>query len=342
MKRVRILIVDDSAFARKVVREILQGEFTEVVGAARDAYEALELAASLKPDLIISDLAMPGLDGIQFIRRQMAARPVPILVLSAAAQSSSEVFTALNSGALDVVHKPTGLSNDRLRDVRVDLLEKINVIMRLGASPPVESLGPTPTVEEDVRAARVDLVVIGISTGGPQALRQLIPLFPKRFPVPIAIVLHMPIGYTALYAEQLNEICALEVKEAAEGDVLRPGVALLAQAGRHLLVERNGEGRAVVKLAVQPIDKLHRPSVDVLFRSAAETFGARTLGVVMTGMGDDGTEGARYIKAAGGVVFSEAQESCVIYGMPRSVVEAKLSDLTVPLGQMAQKIIHFA
>jgi len=340
MKRVRILIVDDSAFARKVVREILQSEQTEVVGAARDAYEGLELAASLNPDLIISDLAMPGLDGIQFIRRQMATRPIPILVLSAASEASTEVFTALNSGAVDVVHKPSGLSNDRLREIKLDLLEKIMIIMRVS---PVNTSRTPEEVSSSGRLAkdrRVDLVAIGISTGGPQALRRMIPLFPKDFPAPIAIVLHMPVGYTALYAEQLNEICALEVKEAADGDLLDPGVVLLAQAGRHLTVERTSRGSVVAKLSVHPIDKLHRPSVDVLFRSAADIYGARTLGVVMTGMGDDGKEGAGCIKASGGTILTEAQESCVIYGMPRSVVEASLSDSAVPLDSMAQTIIN--
>ncbi|MBL9169426.1 MAG: chemotaxis-specific protein-glutamate methyltransferase CheB [Verrucomicrobiales bacterium] len=342
MKRVRILIVDDSAFARKVVREIVQSERTEVVGAARDGHEALALAASLNPDLIICDLAMPGLDGIEFIRRQMAARPVPILILSSAAQDAAEVFTALNSGAVDVVHKPSGLANDLLRDVKVDLMEKIMLIMRIAPEKqaPVSTIAASP--ERIAFERRIDLVAIGISTGGPQALRRLIPLFPRSFPAPIAIVLHMPVGYTAMYAEQLNEICALEVKEAAEGDVLEPGMVLLAQAGRHLTVQRTGTGSVISRLSVQPINKLHRPSVDVLFRSVAETFGARALGVVMTGMGDDGKEGAGCIKASGGTVITEAEQSCVIYGMPRSVVEARLSDSAVPLDQMAETIINFA
>jgi two-component system, chemotaxis family, protein-glutamate methylesterase/glutaminase len=189
------------------------------------------------------------------------------------------------------------------------------------------------------KPTRADVVVLGISTGGPQALRRMMPLLPKDFPVPFAIVLHMPIGYTALYAEKLNEICAVQVKEAADGDILRPGLVLLAQAGRHLTFKRLSNGEVSTQLSIHPMEKLHRPSVDVLFQSAAEIFGSRTLAVVMTGMGDDGKEGCAWIKAQGGTVITEAENSCVIYGMPRSVAEAGLSDVAVPLDQMAPAIL---
>jgi len=182
------------------------------------------------------------------------------------------------------------------------------------------------------------LVVIGISTGGPQALRFLIPQFPADFPVPIAIVLHMPVGYTQPYAQKLAEISKIQVKEAREGDSFIAGQALVAQAGRHLLVRPTHSGHAVVQLSMQPIDLPHRPAADILFQSAAEVYGNRVLGVVMTGMGYDGREGAAWIKAKGGTVLTEAEESCVIYGMPRSVVEAGLSDGAIPLNQMARAI----
>ena len=167
----------------------------------------------------------------------------------------------------------------------------------------------------------------------------MIPEFPENFPVPIAIVLHMPVGYTALFAEKLNEISAIEVKEAQEGDPLRPGLVLLAPAGRHLQCQREANG-VVAHLSVHPLDKNHRPSADVLFQSAAETYGPRVLGVVMTGMGDDGKQGAGWIKAQGGTILTEDEKSCIIYGMPRSVVESGLSDRAVPLYDMAQAIIQ--
>ena len=245
---------------------------------------------------------------------------------------------ALSAGALEVVRKPSALATDDLRSIREELV----ACVKMAVGVPLANIAPSPVAAPvplpSHRTAEVEVVVIGISTGGPQALRRIMPLFPADFPVPIAIVLHMPVGYTALYAEKLNEVCSLEVKEADDGDLLQPGRALLARAGQHLNLRRNGSGEVVAHLTVQPIDKLHRPAADVLFKSAAETYQSRVLAVVMTGMGNDGTEGAAWIKAQGGMVFTEAEKSCVIYGMPRSVVEAGLSDLAVPLDEMVQQI----
>lgn len=335
---IRALVVDDSAFARKVVREMLStAPDIEVVGSARDGEEALELTASLKPDIVVCDLHMPRLNGVGFVRQQMRLRPVPILILSAAAQDAGEVFEALNAGALDVVQKPSALATDDLRGVQDELLEKL----RGAAGAPSHNLigkpvsKPIPTAPH---SARFDIVVIGISTGGPQALRRMIPMLAADFAAPIAIVLHMPVGYTALYAEKLNELSALAVKEAHDGDVLRPGLVLVAQAGRHLGFQRTATGDVVAQLLMHPLEKVHRPSVDVLFHSAAEVYHDRVLAVVMTGMGDDGKEGAAWVKAQGGTVLTEDEKSCVIYGMPRSVKEAGLSDASVSLDDMAQAL----
>jgi two-component system chemotaxis response regulator CheB len=183
-------------------------------------------------------------------------------------------------------------------------------------------------------------VVLGISTGGPQALRVLVPRLPKDFAAPLAIVLHMPVGFTALFASKLSEVSQLEVREAVEGDEFRRGRILLAPAGKHMTLVRKAGGQIVVHLSRHPLESLHRPSVDVLFRSAAEVFGERVLGVVMTGMGSDGREGAAWIKSKGGSVITEAEETCVIYGMPRSVAEAGLSDAAVPLSRMANAIME--
>jgi two-component system chemotaxis response regulator CheB len=181
--------------------------------------------------------------------------------------------------------------------------------------------------------------VVGISTGGPQALRQLVPRLARDFPVPIAIVLHMPVGYTEMYARRLDAISALEVREAHEGDALRAGTVLVAPAGQHLTLVREG-GALRAHLDDLPTGTQHRPSVDVLFRSAAEVLGARVLGVVMTGMGSDGMLGAAHIKAQGGRIVTEAESSCVVYGMPRAVVEASLSDRSAPLDRMADAIVE--
>ena len=181
---------------------------------------------------------------------------------------------------------------------------------------------------------RYSVLVIGVSTGGPQGLKAVVPRLPADFPVPVAIVLHMPIGYTEAYAKRLDDVSALTVVEAREGDEMRPGVVLIAPAGRHLTFYRDGDGKVLTRLDVRPLDTPHRPSVDVLFQSAAEVYGDRVLGVVMTGMGADGREGAAWIKARGGAVLTEAEETCVVYGMPRSVVEAGLSDEAVPLDRL--------
>ncbi len=342
---IRVLVVDDSAFARKVVREILASSpLVDVVGTARDGEEALEMAERLRPDLVICDLRMPRLDGVGFVRRQMEVRPLPILIVSAAAQDAAEVVEALSAGAIDAIQKPSAMATDDLRSIRRTLLQHVREAMQVPVANLVRQRPPAVVPERPAAivappAVNVDLIVIGISTGGPQALRYLLPQFAANFPVPIAVVLHMPLGYTALFAEKLNEVCALEVKEAADGDVVRPGRILLAAAGRHLVFERRPNGEVVAQLPLQPLEKIHRPSVDVMFKSAAEVYSDRVLGVVMTGMGDDGKEGSAWVKAKGGCVMTEAEKSCVIYGMPRSVEEAGLSDSVVPLEEMAAAII---
>ena len=341
---IRVLTVDDSAFARKVIREMLsRSPYIEVVGTARDGAEALEMVEQVKPDVVTCDLIMPRLDGVGFVQEQMKRRPVRILILSIAEQDAEQALAALEAGAVDFVRKPTALATDELLQVRDELIEKV----KAAAEAPLEQVRPIPEEQPAVvpsrsgTPARISAVMIGISTGGPQALRALIPQLPADFPVPIAIVLHMPIGFTALYASKLDESSRITVKEAAEGDILRPGLALLGQAGRHLVLRRKpGSEEVSAHLTRQPADLLHRPSVDVLFQSAAEIYGKNVLGVVMTGMGSDGKQGAAWIKAQGGVVLTEAEQTCVIYGMPRAVVEAGLSDGAVPLDRLAERIME--
>jgi two-component system, chemotaxis family, protein-glutamate methylesterase/glutaminase len=339
---IRTLIVDDSAFVRKVVREMLsRSPFIDVVGAARDGEEALEMVEQFQPDVVTCDLEMPRLDGVKFVREQMSRRPLPILILSASAVDGERTLEAMEAGAIDFVQKPTALASEQILTIRDDLIEKVKAAASASlASLPVKSPAVLEPPSLKARKLKVDLVVLGISTGGPQALRYLIPQFPADFPVPIAMVLHMPMGYTELYAQKLGEISRLKVREAREGETLVPGTALLAQAGKHLRFRRGAEGRVLTEFSLEPLDVPHRPSADVLFQSASEVYSGRVLGVVMTGMGHDGQRGAAWIKAQGGTVLTEAEESCVIYGMPRSVVEAGLSDGAVPLAKMAQAIIE--
>jgi two-component system chemotaxis response regulator CheB len=316
--------------------------FLEVVGVARDGEEALEKVAELAPDVVTLDLIMPNRDGVSFLKEQMARKPVPVVIVSIASESGEMALQALDAGAVDFIQKPTALATERILEIADTLVDKVKTAARV----PLHRLRPAPVREERPPAPvpvregprRVEIVVIGVSTGGPQALKYLIPLLPRDFPVPVAIVMHMPVGYTEMYARKLDELAALEVHEAREGLAVRPGTVILAQAGKHLLLQREPDGRVVAHLDNRPFDTPHRPAVDVLFRSAAETYRKGVLGIVMTGMGSDGLEGAAWIKSQGGMIFTEAEETCVVYGMPRSVDEANLSDRSVPLFELAKAI----
>jgi two-component system chemotaxis response regulator CheB len=336
-------VVDDSAYVRKVVKEILsRSPYLEVVGTAHDGVDALEKIEELDPDVVTCDLVMPEMDGVAFVTAQMARRPVPIVLISVVDGQSEHVLKALEAGAVDFVRKPTARASERMLDVAAELVAKV----KAAGSAPRQRLALRPLEDAGIiepprnAARRFDVVVLGISTGGPQALRQLVPLLSAECPVPIAVVLHMPVGYTELYAQKLDEISAVKVLEVAEGQSLQPGVVWIAPAGRHLSFRRDADGLVRARLSLEPAATPHRPSVDVLFKSAAQTFGARALAVVMTGMGNDGREGAGWIKAHGGTVLTEAEASCVVYGMPRSVAEAGLSDASVPLERMAQAIME--
>lgn len=340
----RVVVIDDSAYVRKVVREILsRSPFVEVVGTARDGREALDLVEQLKPDVVTCDLIMPELDGVGFVREQMQRRPVPIIIMSIASETAEAALTALDAGAIDFVQKPTALASEKIFEVSSELIDKVKAagniaLNRLPLAPSPEITGISEPATRIAGSGSVDLVVVGISTGGPQALKRLIPQLPEDFPVPVLLVMHMPVGYTEMYAKKLNEQSRLEVREAAEGDEVKPGLVFLAPAGRHLSLRRKADGKVVTHLDARPFNTLHRPAVDVLFQSAAEVYKNRVLGVVMTGMGSDGKQGAAWIKSQGGLVFTEAESSCVVYGMPSVVVDAGLSDKSVALDHMALAI----
>jgi two-component system, chemotaxis family, protein-glutamate methylesterase/glutaminase len=273
----------------------------------------------------------------------MAERPIPVVVCSITHESGAVALEALEAGAVDFVQKPTALATDRIFEMGDELVAKV----KMAAAVPLQRI-PVPVAPAPPRAASpvvaqtgIDIVVLGISTGGPQALRQLVPQLLASFPVPVAVVLHMPVGYTAMYAHRLNELSALDVAEAREGDEVRPGQVLFAPAGRHMTFRRGPAGGGVrIHLDVRPTDSPYKPSVDELFRSAAEVYSGRVLGVVMTGMGNDGTAGARHIKSAGGRILTESESTCVVYGMPRAVVEAGLSDRSAPLPELAETIVE--
>lgn len=335
-RKIRILIIDDSAFARKVIRQVLSNAADiEVVGIARDGLDALEQCATLEPDVLTLDLMMPELDGLGVLRSlaDMPSPPRAVLVSSSAVDSKIAV-EALQLGAVSLVQKPTALATDRLYELGGELLEQV----RIAARSRIDSAPVTPVRDwTSVRRSpsQVEVIVVGTSTGGPHALTRLFTQLPGDLGVPVAAVVHIPVGYTAPLAERLNNSSALTILEAAEGLEFGPGTAVIARAGLHLHLSRVGPRTARCVLTPEPAKLLHRPSVDELFSSAAAQFGNSVLAAVLTGMGEDGLEGARAIHAAGGMILTEHASSCVVDGMPRSVLEAGLSDGEAVLERMA-------
>jgi|HubBroStandDraft_2_1064218.scaffolds.fasta_scaffold33211_3 two-component system chemotaxis response regulator CheB len=338
---VRVLVVDDSAFARKIVREVLSSQAgLEVVGIARDGLDALERIAELSPDVVTLDLVMPNLDGVGVLRAlQGHAKPPAVVIVSMADEESELGVAALELGAFDIVRKPTALATDQLYELGDELRAKV---LAASAANHVARRRTAARAPMGSKADRTRLVLIGASTGGPQALTLLMRALPQDFPVPIAVVVHMPEGYTEAFARRVDSDSALEVMEARDGLALQAGRAIIARAGAHLTFKTNGANGDgwVCKLDVLPLDTAHRPAVDVMFRSGAVQAGAGVLGVVLTGMGNDGLAGSSAIRDAGGRVLTEAESSCVVYGMPRSVFDAGLSTAVAPIDSMAALILQ--
>lgn len=334
---IRVLVVDDSAFARKVLREVLAADpRLQVLGVARDGLEALERIGELAPDVVTLDLMMPQLDGVGVLRALGPGHAPRIVVVSASDEQSEVVVEALALGAFDFVRKPTSLASDRLYELGAELAEKVAAAGRPRRAPPAHA--PRPAAERRVRGTdpSPSVVVIGTSTGGPQALARVIPALPRELPVPVVIALHIPAEYTPAMAARLDQDSAIRVAEAHDGAVLAPGTALLAPGGADLALAAGPEG-VVARIGFHAVRPYH-PSVDVLFESAARVYGAGVLGVVLTGMGDDGLEGARAIHAAGGHLVVEAEDTSVVWGMPRAVHEAGLADAVVPLEGIAGEL----
>ncbi len=349
---VRVLIVDDSAFMRQRLAKRLEADpGITVVGTAYDGLDALSQIEALDPDVVTLDVEMPRMDGLTALQRIMAECPTPVIMLSAATQRGARVtIKALMRGAIDLVAKPT--ANGNLTSIVKELTVKIKIAAaaRSSSSPhsPTPALAHTATPPSlpparDVprsksRAFRKDdrLIVIGASTGGPRALRQVLSDLPADLAAAVVVVQHLPPGFTRALAQRLDESSPLTVQEAAHGDCLSPGLVLLAPGGSHLQFD----GRRQICLRHGPRRNGVRPAVDVTMESAAACHGSAVIGVVLTGMGVDGTAGARHIKAVGGKVIVEDESSSVVYGMPRSVVEAGLADRVAPLPDVALTLVE--
>lgn len=336
--RIRVLIVDDSRFVRQAVARMLAAPDIEVVGQARDGREGIALARELRPDVVTLDVQMPTLGGLETLEKLMAEGPFRVLLLSSLTSEGAEVtLRGLELGALDFVDKTTAQGHMNL----LSLTDELRVKVRALANAPYPARGeasplPPPLAPVGTRGGQV--VVIGASTGGPSALQAVVPRLPKGFPAAVLIVQHIPVGFTRSLAERLASRSALGVHEAQDNEPIRPGQVLIAPAGIHMKVEMRG-GTATIRLDDQPKDSLHRPSADVLMSSVAKVFGKRAVGVVLTGMGSDGTLGLRDIRNAGGRTLAESEESCVIYGMPKAAIEAGVVDRVAPLPRMADEIL---
>ncbi len=335
-RRIRVLVVDDSAFVRKAVARMLgEASDIEVVGTAVDGEEGLAMARDLHPDVVTLDIKMPRLGGLETLERLMAEHPVPVLLLSSLTQEGAEVtLRGLELGAMDFVDK-SSVEPMTMLSLAEELVAKVRAL----ASARVKGRRKRPGREAaPAEGAGAQLVVIAASTGGPTALQTLFSALPAGLHAAILVVQHIPRGFTRSLAERLDARSAVPVREATDGDLIEPGRVLIAPAGIHTQLRRRGE-RVRVVLAEEPREALHRPSADVLMASAAAIYGPRAVGVVLTGMGSDGTEGLRAIREAGGHTLAESEETCVIYGMPKAAVAAGVVSQTVPLDRMAEEIL---
>jgi two-component system chemotaxis response regulator CheB len=371
---VKVLVVDDSGFFRRRVSEILSADVNiQVVGTATNGKEAIDQALALKPDVITMDYEMPMMDGITAVRHIMQRCPTPVLMFSSLTHEGARVtLDALDAGAVDFLPKNFEDISRNPEKVKQLLCEKILSISRsnrrvssYSAPAPVAAPAPTPTPvstigygsSAPVRTAPAPLptrapvhapsspapkrkayklVAIGTSTGGPVALQRVLTQLPANFPAPIVLVQHMPAAFTKAFAERLDKLCRINVKEAEDGDILRPGLALLAPGGKQMMVD----GRGAVKILPGDERLNYKPCVDITFGSAAKSYGDKVLAVVLTGMGADGREGARLLKQSGSSIWAQDEASCVIYGMPMAIVKAELADAVYALDDIGRHIVE--
>ncbi|MGY3570321.1 protein-glutamate methylesterase/protein-glutamine glutaminase [Vibrio paucivorans] len=364
---IKVLVVDDSSFFRRRVSEIINSESRlEVVDVAVNGKEAVEKAKRLKPDVITMDIEMPVMDGITAVREIMAASPTPILMFSSLTHDGAKAtLDALDAGALDFLPKKFE-DIARNRDEAVSLLQQrvIQIASRrgmmrrpvtprptpaakpatstrapLGAKPAAKTVASAPAATRfKATGKKYQLTAIGTSTGGPVALQKILTKLPANYPHPIVLIQHMPATFTAAFASRLNSLCRIQVKEAQDGDILKPGVAYLAPGGKQMMVDGR-PGSAKLRVIDGGERMNYKPCVDVTFGSAAKIYADKVLSMVLTGMGADGREGARMLKTAGATIWAQDEDSCVVYGMPQAVAKAGLSTEDLPLDRIAERML---
>ena len=342
MKRTRVLVVDDSTFVRTIVSKALEADpEIEVIGVAVDGIDAIEKTKSLRPDVVTLDVTMPRLDGLAALRRIMDECPTPVVMLSAlTGEQTHATIEALALGAVDFFLKPSQLRRAEDDGFSEDLAGKLKVAAQVNLLRLKSRARPRRAPPSAKHAAgrpappMCRMVTVGSSTGGPQALIELITALPGDIPAPLLLVQHMPAGFTRSLAKRLDDSSEMTVREAEPGDAVTPGLALVAPGGYHMTVSKTGK----IHLNQDPPVRGVRPSVDVTMESVATAYGEAAVAVVLTGMGSDGTRGAAFIKAAGGTVLAEDESTCAVYGMPKSVVDAGYADQVVPLHKMADSV----
>jgi two-component system, chemotaxis family, protein-glutamate methylesterase/glutaminase len=347
--QIHVLVVDDSAVVRQLLSALLSEGGDMTVAVAADPYIALHKMEQQRPDVIVLDLEMPRMDGMTFLRKVMREDPIPVVVCSGYAGKGSEAAVrALEEGAVEVLAKPKVGLREFLYESAVTLTDAV----RAAAQAKVRrSLRPAPKLSADavlparpprltVDPSGLRVVAMGASTGGTEALHFILAQMPETAP-PLVIVQHMPEGFTAAFAKRLHDVCRIEVKEAADGDAVTPGRALIAPGNLHTMLVRRGNGYAV-EVRDGPLVCRHRPSADVLFRSFAQVAGPAALGVILTGMGNDGSAGLLEMKQAGAATFAQSEETCVVFGMPKEAIALKAVDEILPLPEIPQAVLQRA
>ena len=342
--KVRVLVVDDSALMRKLLGDILSSDSRiEVVGTAKDGLDGLAKIKTLSPDVVTLDVEMPNKNGLEVLEELMRTHPVPVIMVSSLTQDGAQTtLKALSLGCVDFVEKPSGAISLDIKDVAADLIAKVIMAKsaRLHFLPKVKSAETSKPAGSRSRPGRREIVAIAASTGGPMALQQLMMGLPRRFPLPIVITQHMPKDFTASFAKRLDSLSELSVTEAKEGMQLRPGLAVVAPGGSHLVVKRRTPGSVFCGLSDAPPVLSVKPSANIMFMSVAEEFGGNVIGVILTGMGRDGTDGAAVLHSKGAYIIAESQETCVVYGMSKAAVEAGVVDEILPLPDIAEALVR--
>ncbi|HAR62423.1 MAG: chemotaxis response regulator protein-glutamate methylesterase [Candidatus Margulisiibacteriota bacterium] len=341
-ERIKVMIVDDAAYIRFILTKYLSQEpDIEVIATATNGIDALKKLEEIRPDVMTVDIEMPGMNGIELLKKVMSTNPVPIIMLSSLSPEISDItIKALQYGAIDFINKDSIKLSVDVTKVHRKLIDIIKTakMAKLKKLEPDDQITAAPIVRQtSFKITKAQIIAIGCSTGGPKALYHLVPLLPPNLPAGIVIVQHMPAKFTTSLANRLNEISKISVKEAEDGDLVLPGRVLIAPGDYHMEIKAN----FTVKLNQSPHVNHVRPAVDVLFNSLPAVYGKNITGIILTGMGQDGANGAETIKKSGGYIIAEAESTCTIYGMPKVIAERNLADKVLPLTAINEQIISF-